>query len=155
MNSELSEDLISICLYYCMGLELSNVLASLGMVSASDHTSVVSMNLFVALLCACIVIGHLLEEYRWINESITALAIVSWYMHAFYLMVFSEHQWGEFEFGILLFTGSVYRSCYSANYRRKKFSPFSLQRRSFLYLSSTTHYFQCWVSWLTLWLTLT
>lgn len=43
----------------------------------SDHASVVSMNLFVALLCACIIIGHLLEENRWINESITALVIVS------------------------------------------------------------------------------
>ncbi|KAF7837151.1 sodium/hydrogen exchanger 2-like [Senna tora] len=41
----------------------------------SDHASVVSMNLFVALLCACIIIGHLLEENRWINESITALVI--------------------------------------------------------------------------------
>ncbi|QCE07392.1 solute carrier family 9 [Vigna unguiculata] len=45
------------------------------MVSTSDHASVVSMNLFVALLCACIVIGHLLEENRWMNESITALMI--------------------------------------------------------------------------------
>ncbi|KAK8623853.1 hypothetical protein V6N13_065215 [Hibiscus sabdariffa] len=44
-------------------------------VLASDHSSVVSMNLFVALLCGCIVIGHLLEESRWMNESITALAI--------------------------------------------------------------------------------
>ena len=43
----------------------------------SDHASVVSMNLFVALLCACIVLGHLLEETRWMNESITALIIVS------------------------------------------------------------------------------
>nr|ALT06549.1 Na+/H+ antiporter [Iris halophila] len=43
--------------------------------STSDHASVVSINLFVALLCACIVIGHLLEENRWMNESITALAI--------------------------------------------------------------------------------
>nr|UFP37804.1 NHX2 [Lonicera japonica] len=43
--------------------------------SNSDHASVVSINLFVALLCACIVIGHLLEENRWMNESITALAI--------------------------------------------------------------------------------
>ncbi|KAL0708511.1 hypothetical protein Bca4012_074937 [Brassica carinata] len=42
----------------------------------SDHASVVSMNLFVALLCACIVLGHLLEETRWMNESITALIIV-------------------------------------------------------------------------------
>lgn len=46
-------------------------------VSTSDHASVVSLNLFVALLCACIVIGHLLEENRWMNESITALLIVS------------------------------------------------------------------------------
>ena len=42
----------------------------------SDHASVVSMNIFVALLSACIIIGHLLEENRWINESITALLIV-------------------------------------------------------------------------------
>ncbi|XP_047340925.1 sodium/hydrogen exchanger 1-like [Impatiens glandulifera] len=41
----------------------------------SDHASVVSINLFIALLCACIVLGHLLEETRWINESITALII--------------------------------------------------------------------------------
>ncbi|KAE8726357.1 Sodium/hydrogen exchanger 2 [Hibiscus syriacus] len=47
----------------------------LNSVLASDHSSVVSMNLFVALLCGCIVIGHLLEESRWMNESITALAI--------------------------------------------------------------------------------
>ncbi|XP_010245360.1 PREDICTED: sodium/hydrogen exchanger 2 [Nelumbo nucifera] len=46
-----------------------------GVLSTSDHASVVSMNLFVALLCACIVIGHLLEESRWMNESITALVI--------------------------------------------------------------------------------
>ncbi|KAI4364591.1 hypothetical protein MLD38_020663 [Melastoma candidum] len=41
----------------------------------SDHQSVVSLNLFVALLCGCIVTGHLLEENRWMNESITALLI--------------------------------------------------------------------------------
>ncbi|KAK1417878.1 hypothetical protein QVD17_27012 [Tagetes erecta] len=41
----------------------------------SEYSSVVSINLFVALLCACIVIGHLLEENRWMNESITALVI--------------------------------------------------------------------------------
>ncbi|PKI68838.1 hypothetical protein CRG98_010895 [Punica granatum] len=46
------------------------------MFSSSDHTSViVSLNLFVALLCTCIVVGHYLEENRWMNESITALAI--------------------------------------------------------------------------------
>ncbi|GKV39030.1 hypothetical protein SLEP1_g46865 [Rubroshorea leprosula] len=57
-----------------MMIEISSLLAKSGIL-ASDHTSVVSMNLFVALLCACIVIGHLLEESRWMNESITALAI--------------------------------------------------------------------------------
>ncbi|KAK4773727.1 hypothetical protein SAY87_028746 [Trapa incisa] len=40
-----------------------------------DQVSVFAITLFVALLCACIVIGHLLEKNRWINESITALAI--------------------------------------------------------------------------------
>ncbi|XP_057959434.1 sodium/hydrogen exchanger 1-like [Malania oleifera] len=58
-----------------MGFDLGSVSAEIGKVSTSDHTSVVSMNLFVALLCACIVIGHLLEESRWMNESITALSI--------------------------------------------------------------------------------
>ncbi|XP_061349513.1 sodium/hydrogen exchanger 2-like [Gastrolobium bilobum] len=58
-----------------MAFEISSVVSKLQMVSTSDHSSVVSMNLFVALLCACIVIGHLLEENRWMNESITALLI--------------------------------------------------------------------------------
>lgn len=58
-----------------MGFQIGgDMMLNLG---TSDHASVVSMNIFVALLCACIVIGHLLEESRWMNESITALAIVS------------------------------------------------------------------------------
>ncbi|RWR76574.1 nhx1 antiporter isoform X1 [Cinnamomum micranthum f. kanehirae] len=58
-----------------MGFKFGSDLMTIGMVSASDHGSVVSINLFVTLLCACIVVGHLLEENRWMNESITALAI--------------------------------------------------------------------------------
>ncbi|CAL0308908.1 unnamed protein product [Lupinus luteus] len=58
-----------------MSFVLSDVLSKMQMLYMSDHGSVVSMNIFVALLCACIVLGHLLEEYRWINESITALSI--------------------------------------------------------------------------------
>ncbi|KAG1326312.1 hypothetical protein COCNU_01G002460 [Cocos nucifera] len=58
-----------------MAMDLGSVLIKLGVLSASDRVSVVSINLFVALLCACIVIGHLLEENRWMNESITALLI--------------------------------------------------------------------------------
>ncbi|KHN03007.1 Sodium/hydrogen exchanger 2 [Glycine soja] len=58
----------------------------------SDHASVVSMNLFVALLCACIIIGHLLEENRWINESITALLIASHFLYLYYLPFHQQHE---------------------------------------------------------------
>ncbi|TYG53116.1 sodium/hydrogen exchanger 1 [Gossypium raimondii] len=54
---------------------ISFALANSETTFASDHAPIVSINLFVALLCGCIVIGHLLEENRWMNESITALAI--------------------------------------------------------------------------------
>ncbi|MFQ6642865.1 hypothetical protein Gotur_018766 [Gossypium turneri] len=55
--------------------ELAVVFTKLQTLSTSGHASMVSINIFVALLCACIVIGHLLEENRWMNESITALII--------------------------------------------------------------------------------
>jgi hypothetical protein len=45
--------------------------------SVSDYDSIVAMNIFVALLCGCIVFGHLLEGNRWVNESTTALVMVS------------------------------------------------------------------------------
>ncbi|XVF32695.1 hypothetical protein REPUB_Repub17cG0105000 [Reevesia pubescens] len=45
------------------------------MATGPDQAPVHSITLFVALLCSCIVIGHLLEKNRWFNESITALAI--------------------------------------------------------------------------------
>ncbi|CAL9185755.1 unnamed protein product [Musa hybrid cultivar] len=58
-----------------MAVDWGGMLMNPGVISATDYTSVASINIFVALLCACIVIGHLLEEHRWINESITALVI--------------------------------------------------------------------------------
>ncbi|KAI3804618.1 hypothetical protein L1987_26306 [Smallanthus sonchifolius] len=60
-----------------MVFDLGLLLGKMGStrLATSEYASVVSMNLFVALLCACIVIGHLLEENRWMNESITALVI--------------------------------------------------------------------------------
>ncbi|XP_027121139.1 sodium/hydrogen exchanger 2-like [Coffea eugenioides] len=59
-----------------MGFELGALLGKMNILSStSDHTSVVSLNIFIVLLCICIVIGHLLEENRWMNESITALII--------------------------------------------------------------------------------
>ncbi|MBA0759346.1 hypothetical protein Gotri_022249, partial [Gossypium trilobum] len=43
---------------------------------AHEHEQVVPISVFVAILCLCLVIGHLLEENRWVNESITAILIV-------------------------------------------------------------------------------
>ncbi|KAH7447163.1 hypothetical protein KP509_01G094600 [Ceratopteris richardii] len=40
-----------------------------------DSSLVISITLMVTLLCVCMVIGHLLEEYRWVNESITSLIL--------------------------------------------------------------------------------
>ncbi|KAL6607837.1 hypothetical protein ACP70R_040900 [Stipagrostis hirtigluma subsp. patula] len=57
-----------------MGLDLGALLKSGGL-SVSDYDSIVSINIFIALLCGCIVIGHLLEGNKWVNESITALVL--------------------------------------------------------------------------------
>jgi hypothetical protein len=58
-----------------MGLDLGAVLKAGGL-AVSDRDAIVSINIFIALLCSCIVIGHLLEGNRWVNESITALVMV-------------------------------------------------------------------------------
>ncbi|KAK1293147.1 Sodium/hydrogen exchanger 2 [Acorus calamus] len=54
---------------------LSALMSPGGRLWTADYGSVVSINIFVVLLCACIVIGHLLEESRWMNESTTAVVI--------------------------------------------------------------------------------
>ncbi|KAG2611060.1 hypothetical protein PVAP13_4KG114200 [Panicum virgatum] len=43
--------------------------------TAGSSTTVVSICVFTAVLCLCLVAGHLLEENKWVNESITALII--------------------------------------------------------------------------------
>ncbi|KAG6429166.1 hypothetical protein SASPL_107209 [Salvia splendens] len=61
-----------------MGVGLGSVSrAILGKLASSDpdEVSVSSIMLFVTLLCICVVLGHLLEENRWINESVNALFI--------------------------------------------------------------------------------
>ncbi|KAJ0987010.1 hypothetical protein J5N97_005366 [Dioscorea zingiberensis] len=59
-----------------VAMGLTDVLLSLGIpANDANHAHVVSISMFVAVLCLCIVIGHLLEENRWINESITAILI--------------------------------------------------------------------------------
>ncbi|CAK9175900.1 unnamed protein product [Ilex paraguariensis] len=59
-----------------MGFSGGSALMRLGVMdSAAELASVEAITLFAVLLSACIVIGHLLEENRWLNESITALII--------------------------------------------------------------------------------
>lgn len=59
-----------------MGLGVGSFFMRSGIMTDADEVSIDAITLFVALLCACIVIGHLLEENRWFNESITSLFIV-------------------------------------------------------------------------------
>lgn len=133
-----------------MVFDFGTLVASLNRLSTSDHQSVVSINLFVALICACIIIGHLLEENRWMNESITALVIVSsfgWYYYYFVLFVIHDElifilffcMW--LWFLAFLMTGSLHWSCHSTNKWRKELTYFSLQRRSFLHLPSSAYHF--------------
>ncbi|KAL9259778.1 Sodium/hydrogen exchanger 1-like protein [Drosera capensis] len=58
-------------------LENFGLSASFSLQSSSifNTETVIAITLFMFLLCACIVIGHLLEENRWANESITALLL--------------------------------------------------------------------------------
>jgi ABC-type Mn2+/Zn2+ transport system permease subunit len=52
---------------------LSEYVGSLG---DDEHGQVLLITVFVAVLCLCLIIGHLLEENRWVNESITAIFTV-------------------------------------------------------------------------------
>ncbi|XP_077240630.1 sodium/hydrogen exchanger 1-like isoform X1 [Tasmannia lanceolata] len=57
-------------------MAISDQLSILLSVSSQFKMStVISLTVFFSLLCACIVIGHLLEEHRWANESITSLIL--------------------------------------------------------------------------------
>ncbi|KAL3503573.1 hypothetical protein ACH5RR_038022 [Cinchona calisaya] len=42
---------------------------------AEGHAQVVPITVFVAVVCLCLVIGHYLQENRWVNESITAIFV--------------------------------------------------------------------------------
>ncbi|KAL7172235.1 hypothetical protein ACSBR2_031850 [Camellia fascicularis] len=60
-----------------MGVRVGSVFMKLGNLTDANQVTMDVVTLFVHLICACIVIGHLLEKNRWFNESITALHIVS------------------------------------------------------------------------------
>ncbi|KAF9587906.1 hypothetical protein IFM89_006160 [Coptis chinensis] len=46
-----------------------------GLSNGTDHSHVVSISVYVAVLCLCIVVGQLLGQNQWVNESITAIII--------------------------------------------------------------------------------
>ncbi|KAK9292623.1 hypothetical protein L1049_020598 [Liquidambar formosana] len=46
-----------------------------GSSSFLSTSTIIALSVFFGLLCACIVIGHLLEENRWANESTTAVLL--------------------------------------------------------------------------------
>lgn len=54
---------------------------------AHEHAQVVPISLFVAVLCLCLVIGYLLEENRWVNESIVAIIVVSCILSWFWILI--------------------------------------------------------------------
>ncbi|KAI3749299.1 hypothetical protein L2E82_19906 [Cichorium intybus] len=59
-----------------MSVHVGSLFANSGLSTSDPETeSVDQIALFATLLCACIVIGHLLEKAQWINQSITALLI--------------------------------------------------------------------------------
>ncbi|MED6132146.1 monovalent cation:H+ antiporter, CPA1 (nhx1) [Stylosanthes scabra] len=58
-----------------MALNSSSVVMKLALFSSPDTASVDSITLFVLLLCACVLIGHLLEKSRWMTESVVAIII--------------------------------------------------------------------------------
>lgn len=56
---------------------LHYLMTKTGLNGSEDHMVVVAISLFVTLLCACIVLGHLMEEFQYISESVTAIILVS------------------------------------------------------------------------------
>ncbi|KAL5225829.1 hypothetical protein ABZP36_012468 [Zizania latifolia] len=84
------------------------VVAAAGGTGSSSGT-VVSICVFTAVLCLCLVVGHLLEESKWVNQSITALLIVKkkQFFHNF-LTIMSFGILGVFISVAIVSTGSCY-----------------------------------------------
>jgi hypothetical protein len=76
----LGKSSLSVCFCVCVGgirvAEVTMVVSEYFSNLGNDHAQVVPLTVFVAVLCLCLIIGHLLEENRWVNESITAILTV-------------------------------------------------------------------------------
>lgn len=122
-----------------MGSVSGSVLMKLrGFVSDNpDGVSVHAITLFVALLCICILIGHLLEENQWLNESVISLIIVSTHSQVLILRIFVYIIWS---FKIRLMTGFKYWNNFIADYGRSELTGYGIQWRTLFYLPLTTYY---------------
>lgn len=58
-----------------MGMVPLNLIPEVAKNLADEHAQVVPISLFVAVLCLCLVVGHLIHENRWLNESIVAIVV--------------------------------------------------------------------------------
>uniref|UniRef100_A0A2N9FCK0 Uncharacterized protein n=1 Tax=Fagus sylvatica TaxID=28930 RepID=A0A2N9FCK0_FAGSY len=68
---------------------LSEYVGNLG---DDEHGQVHLITVFVAVLCLCLIIGHWLEENRWVNESITAIFTVISLSHSH---ISGMHSWNS------------------------------------------------------------
>lgn len=114
-----------------------------------EHTTVVPITIFVAVLCLCLVTGHLLEESRWVNESITAIFTVS-HLCCFCSVCISFRYLSGW-IGIRMVVSSFLSAGmpewnpYPGMEQGKEFSYPEIQRRIILHISTSSHNLQCWV----------
>lgn len=66
-----------------------------------NTSTIIALSVFFALLCACIIIGHLLHGNRWANESILALLLVRFQNFRSLCSYALESLSGQFYFGVL------------------------------------------------------
>lgn len=132
----------------CESIDQSMELDRLWRIAANigeTHQQVVPITVFVAVLCFCLVVGHLLEENRWVNESITALIIV----HTFYLtFLFSQlisYLKVNFNYVVIIWLGMRVWDNNSVDKQREELSHIEIWWRDFLHLSPAAYHFQCGV----------
>lgn len=108
-------------------------------------STIIALCVFFALLCACIVIGHLLEENRWANESITALLLVCAFLPVDLVFLMGSILFGCFIDHIYVSTGVVCWCHRFGYWKMAGFAVISVQWGFVLPLFASSNHFQCWV----------
>lgn len=96
-------------------------LASIG--TGPDELSVGAVTLFVALICASIVLSRFAENTKWINESVIAILLVGFYLLELIYSFISLHVYfvvHGFLFGGLMAGFGCWRHLF-AGYKRAEF----------------------------------